>query len=293
MKLLTIDSRDHAGRPGVLLDDSHILDLGAAPDTLSESHWVPHSVVSVLAAGGDGLDRLQTLVRKVEALSAADRDRLIEDGVVLPFATTALLAPVRRPGLILVADPDRQTEFIKSPNTAVGNAVSIDIPTWLEATLVAHIMLAVVIDRPLFRGSTAEAEQAVAAYTLLVDLSCPAPGEDATAREWQTWLESKQFPGACPIGPALVTTDSLIDASSSIMAVEVNGVQVADRPAVSDHALIADCLARISNRYALRAGDLVGISSRESGLSVPLRVGDRVSIKLNDSMELSFAIQMR
>ena len=124
MKLLTIDSRDNAGRPGVMLDNSYILDLGAAPDTLAESHWVPHSVVSVLAAGGDGVDRLRELVLKVAAQPAAERARLIEDGVILPFATTKLLAPVRRPGLILIADPDDSTEFIKSPNTAVGNAAS-------------------------------------------------------------------------------------------------------------------------------------------------------------------------
>ena len=45
MKLLTIDSREVTGRPGVLLDSGDILDLAAAPSTLNESQWIPHSVV--------------------------------------------------------------------------------------------------------------------------------------------------------------------------------------------------------------------------------------------------------
>ena len=290
MKLLTIDSRDHAGRPGVLLDDAHILDLGAAPATLSESHWVPHSVVSVLAAGSDGLDRLRELVRKVEAQSAADRASLIDDGVVLPFETTALLAPVRRPGLILVADPVGQTEYIKSPNTAVGNATTITIPQWLEAGLIAQVMLAVVIDRPLYRGSVADAEQAIAAYTLLVDLSARAPVESAAVTEWQAWLATKQFPGSCPVGPALITADSLIDVAATTMAVTVNGVPVASGPPVPGHGVIADSLSRVSKRYALRAGDLVGICPPQGEFAIPLRVGDRVAVTLDASMELSFAV---
>ena len=51
MKLVTIDAREVAGRPGVLLEDGNILDLTAAPSTLSQSQWIPQSVVSILAAG--------------------------------------------------------------------------------------------------------------------------------------------------------------------------------------------------------------------------------------------------
>ena len=43
MKLVTIDAREVAGRPGVLLDGGVILDLSAAPGSLSVSQWVPHS----------------------------------------------------------------------------------------------------------------------------------------------------------------------------------------------------------------------------------------------------------
>ncbi len=92
MKLLTIDSREVTGRPGVLLDSGDILDLATAPSTLSESQWIPHSIVSVIAAGRDGLERVARLVAGAEQ---ADRQQLLEAGTLLPYSGTALLAPVR------------------------------------------------------------------------------------------------------------------------------------------------------------------------------------------------------
>ena len=131
-------------------------------------------------------------------------------------------------------------------------------------------MLAVDIDRPLYRASLAEAEQSTAAYTLLVDLSRKAPVDSAAAAEWQTWLATKQFPGSCPVA--------------------VNDVSVASGPLLVDRESIAASLARVSKRYALRAGDLVGICPPRSEFAVRLRVGDHVKISLNASMQLSFDI---
>ena len=54
MKLVTIEAREVAGRPGVLLDGGVILDLSAAPGSLSASQWVPQSTISILAAGERG-----------------------------------------------------------------------------------------------------------------------------------------------------------------------------------------------------------------------------------------------
>jgi len=116
MKLLTIDSREVTGRPGVLLDNGDILDLVAAPSTLSESQWIPHSVVSVIAAGRSGLERVRQLVASAER---EDRQRLLQNGILLPYSGTALMAPIRRPGLVLIVD-SHASSYIKSPNSAVG-----------------------------------------------------------------------------------------------------------------------------------------------------------------------------
>ncbi|MDH3978679.1 MAG: hypothetical protein OEU86_09195, partial [Gammaproteobacteria bacterium] len=67
MKLLTIDSREVAGRPGVLLDSGDILDLAVAPTTLSESQWIPQSVISVIAAGDSGYEGVNRLIAAVDS----------------------------------------------------------------------------------------------------------------------------------------------------------------------------------------------------------------------------------
>ncbi|MDP6673501.1 MAG: hypothetical protein QGH93_01440, partial [Gammaproteobacteria bacterium] len=128
MKLLTIDSREVTGRPGVLLDSGDILDLAAAPSSLSEAQWIPHSVVSVIASGRNGLERIQRLVAVAER---SDRQRLLQDGALLPYSGTALLAPVRRPGLVLIVDSN-ESSYIKSPNAAVGPGATVTIP-WPDA----------------------------------------------------------------------------------------------------------------------------------------------------------------
>ena len=84
MQLVTIDAREVAGRPGVLLDSGDILDLTAAPVTLAESQWIPQSVVSILVAGEEGREHAMRLVRAVENATAAEISEMRDRGVLLP-----------------------------------------------------------------------------------------------------------------------------------------------------------------------------------------------------------------
>jgi hypothetical protein len=284
MRLLTMDGRDNAGRPGVLLESGEILDLAAAPSTLSEAHWVPQSVVSILAAGESGLERVAELVDAVELRAGRDHQALLDERVVLPFATTALLAPIRRPGLILIAAPTGGAAYMKSPNTAIGHAAKINVAGGRhDSEVTAEIMLAAVIGRSLYRGVPREAAQAVAAYTVLVDLSRAAPGVDEAMPEW---LAARQFPGACPLGPALITANSLDELEAVRLAIAVNGVPASTVSPVPGSASVAEVIAGLSASYGLRAGDLVGIRPRSAGATLTLRPGDRLAVRLDDAMEL-------
>ena len=89
MKLVTIEAREVAGRPGVLLDGGVILDLSAAPGSLSASQWVPQSTISILAAGERGLAHAESLI----SLADEHEERLREDGALLKLTATALMAP--------------------------------------------------------------------------------------------------------------------------------------------------------------------------------------------------------
>lgn len=282
MKLLTIDCREIGGRPGVMLGDDDILDLAAAPSTLNQAQWIPYSVVSVLAAGQDGLDRVEALV---QAANDSDREQLRRDGVLMPAAGTALLPPVRRPGLLLVVDDGGNT-YIKSPNTAVGSAATVDAPWIDDAPLLCSGMLAVVMGRPFYRANADEAGGAIAGYTLALDLSSTSDDN------WQSYVESKQFPGASPMGPAIVTHDEFGDPNAGELRLSLNGVDVVSGSAYQHEAGIPARLAALSQRYSFRPGDVVcfepspGTAMRDSRL----HVGDVIQFRLGGMMSLDVTI---
>jgi len=288
MKLLTIDSREVTGRPGVLLENGDILDLATAPTTLSESQWIPHSVVSVIAAGRNGLERVARLVASAEQ---ADRQSLLQNGTLLPYAGTALLAPVRRPGLLLIVDlPD--SSYVKSPNAAVGNGATVTIP-WPDVdTLWASPMLVLVLGRSIFKASKAEAADAIAGYTLLIDLCGQAPGQADDVTAWRRQIELSQFPGACPIGPTIVTHDEFGDPAGAVANVCINDVEVSSGLLWPDDVDASELLSGLSRRYAFRPGDLVAIapSANDTGARRKLRPGDRFSVAYPDMIELDVTI---
>ena len=289
MKLLTIDSREVTGRPGVLLDSGDILDLAAAPSSLSEAQWIPHSVVSVIASGRNGLERIQRLVAVAER---SDRQRLLQDGALLPYSGTALLAPVRRPGLVLIVDSN-ESSYIKSPNAAVGPGATVTIP-WPDADVLwGTPMLACVIGRSFFKATEEEAADAIAGYTLLIDLCVLKPAAEESSTAWRKHLDSKQFPGACPIGPTIVTRDEFRDPSGATASVQINDVEVGSGPLWPGDENVGRLLSGLSQRYGFRPGDLIALepSADSVGASRKLRPGDRFSVTYPEVIELDVTIE--
>jgi 2-keto-4-pentenoate hydratase/2-oxohepta-3-ene-1,7-dioic acid hydratase in catechol pathway len=292
MKLLTIDSREVTGRPGVLLSSGEILDLAASPSSLSESQWIPYSIVSILAAGTGGLEHVDRLVRAAEDAVGPQRERLNSRGVLLPFPGTELMAPIRRPGLVLVVDSELNG-YIKSPNTAVGHGASVAVPWAGHSAVLASGMLAVVIGRSIFQANADEAEQAISGYTLMLDLSIRHPGNTATLPDWQQYIESKQFPGSAPIGPVIITKDEIQDPGTLEATALINGVDVATGRLYAAALDIPSLLAELSQRYAFRPGDLIALEPPdEPGPGGPrvLQPGDKYSLRLVDMTELEVRI---
>ncbi|MGI9342733.1 MAG: fumarylacetoacetate hydrolase family protein [Gammaproteobacteria bacterium] len=285
MKLLTIDCREIGGRPGGVLPNGDIVDLTAAPSTMGQASWIPHSVVSVLAAGQDGIGKTAALLEAVAASSPTRYEELRRAGVVLPFDGTVLLPPVRRPGLVLVTEEDGRN-FIKSPNTAVGSGAAVDVPWQDDSPFECSGMLAAVIGRPLYRADSGAAAKAIAGYTLLLDLSA------ARTDDWRRYIESKQFPGACPMGPAIVTGEEFGDPSERTMRLALNGVEVAAALTYAGAERMQERLADLSQRYSLRPGDLVGFGSPtgDSRRNCRLHRGDALALSIDDVMTLEISI---
>ena len=302
MKLVTIDAREVAGRPGVLLDSGDILDLTAAPVTLAESQWIPQSVVSILVAGDKGREHAMRLVRAAENATAAEESKMRDTGVLLPFSGTALMAPVRRPGLVLISAPAGNgagepdpVAFIKGPNTVVGPAALVRPPWNGKDQVVAMGMLAAVLGKPLYQASSAEAAAAVAAYTLIIDLSLlpPAATDLTVAEGWRRYIDSKQFPGACPMGPAMVTVDAMPPPEQVSASMRINDVLVSEDSVWPTADSAAELLAALSGRFGFRPGDTVALGpagSTACSQGVALMAGDTFSVALDGIMSLSVEI---
>ncbi|MEO8443809.1 MAG: fumarylacetoacetate hydrolase family protein [Gammaproteobacteria bacterium] len=284
MRLVTLDSREVGGRPGIALPSGEILDLAAAPSGLTAAQWRPHSVVSVLAEGEEGAARVARLVEEHDRASESQRQEWRQSGRLLPGQGTRLMPPIRRPGLLLmVTDAGGQVSYVKNPNSAAGPDASIAMPAGADQPLYMLAMVGIVLGRPLFRGTPVQAERAIAALTLVGDLGT-APGKPGAS---QDWAASRQFPGASVIGPALLTVDELRAPAAAQVQLRVNGRPVGAGSSMPDIRRAAALVAELSSRYAFRPGDVVGITAGIPEFELP--AASRVSMTLGSLLQLDFA----
>lgn len=132
--------------------------------------------------------------------------------------STADLAPVvTRPGKIFCVGlnyrthilemgrqlPEHPTLFAKFAEALIGPNDPIELDP-ASSAVDWEAELAVVIGSPVRRADPAEAEQAIAGFAVL---------NDVTMRDWQyrtvEWLQGKTFESTTPLGPCLVTPDEL------------------------------------------------------------------------------------
>lgn len=149
--------------------------------------------------------------------------------------------------------PEHPTLFAKFADALIGPTDPIELDPSSEA-VDWEAELAVVIGSPIRRASAAEAEQAIAGFAVL---------NDVTMRDWQyrtlQWLQGKTFDATTPFGPYLVTPDELPGGTRPALALEcaVNGeqVQVADTSdLVFDPVALIQYISRITT---LRPGDVI------------------------------------
>ena len=115
---------------------------------------------------------------------------------------------------------DIPTGFAKLRSSLVPDGASVVRPPDLQ-TLDYEVEVAAVIGRRIERISETDARDAVFGYTVFNDLS---------AREWQfremenhMILVGKNFPGAGPIGPWILTAESVSDPGNFELELRVNG----------------------------------------------------------------------
>lgn len=201
-------------------------------------------------------------------------------------------APVARPGAVYCiglnyaahareggSEPPKEIiVFLKPSNTVVGPDDDVSLPPRTD-TVDWEAELAVVIGRRSWQLPDADAgRSAIAGYTVANDLS---------ERTWQLtrsggqWSKGKGAPGFCPLGPWLVTPDS-VDPSDLRIHSTVNGDPRQDSRTSDMIFDVGRIVADLSEHTVLEPGDVILTGTPEgvavSGRFPYLKDGDVVEV---------------
>ncbi|WP_169945443.1 fumarylacetoacetate hydrolase family protein [Microbispora sp. H11081] len=186
MKLATL--RVDGSTRAVRLDGDRLVDLGAADlgELLARDDWAAGAAAegAVASYSVEGADFAPVVPRpsKVVCVGLNYKNHIQEMGRDLP---------------------EHPTLFAKFADCLIGAADDIERPEE-TAEFDWEVELAVVIGKRVRRARGAEAEAAIAGFTVLNDITC---------RDWQfrtrEWLQGKMWDSSTPVGPYLVTPDEL------------------------------------------------------------------------------------
>jgi acylpyruvate hydrolase len=202
-----------------------------------------------------------------EMLASGDEGpgRQREGAALVPVAEADFAPVVPRPGKVICVGlnyrehiletgrelPAYPTLFAKFADTLTGARDDLVLPSVSEK-IDWEVELGVIIGRPVYRATAAEAAAAIAGYTVVNDVSM---------RDWQSrtlqWLQGKMFERTTPVGPYLVTAAEAGDAADLEVRCEVDGV-VMQQSRTSDLLFgPADIVAYASQAITLKPGDLI------------------------------------
>ncbi len=148
--------------------------------------------------------------------------------------------------------PDYPTLFAKFADTLIGAHDDVLVPLPAQGGVDWEAELAVVVGATLTRADEGSAARAIAGYTIANDVSM---------RDWQhrtsQWLQGKAWDASTPVGPVVVTPDSIDPAAGLTVHCEVDGVA---RQSGNTRQLVFGApalLSYISAFTTLRPGDLI------------------------------------
>jgi 2-keto-4-pentenoate hydratase/2-oxohepta-3-ene-1,7-dioic acid hydratase in catechol pathway len=312
VQLVTFTSVSSPGpRPGALVDDE-VFDLSGAGIVVNEE-WRHGSLLDVLRAGESALSLTRRAVDLVAEDSRGVRDRLREHGHLQPLSETTLLAPIPNPQLVVCAasnygshsremsgkPPSEPPFFIKASACIVGPGHPIVLPPEAPDMVDYEGELCVIIGRPAYRVSEAEALDCVAGYCCGNDVSARdwvprlhAWRQDPTAQQYESFLDPgtlnirfKSFPTFMPAGPVLVTSDEIPDPQDLRIRTVVNDQVLQDTSTEDMTYGVARLIAHYSRYLTLAPGDMIATGS-PPGVGIArnppifLRTGDTVTVEI-------------
>jgi 2-keto-4-pentenoate hydratase/2-oxohepta-3-ene-1,7-dioic acid hydratase in catechol pathway len=291
-------SDDNGDRPGALLGDE-LLDLRSAFGCLHVDSLLPPSLTGILVVGEECLAAIDRMVKGLLDGPESVRVQLRDCNALVPYDQDHVDAPFPGTGLIVCSGhtyaahaqemkssrPEHMAGFIKNSNAVVGTGKPIVLPARHPDMVDFEGEFCVVIGRPCHDVSADEAQDYVAGYLLINDISARDWVAEARATGNMFFNElGKQFPTFCPMGPCLVTADEIIDANDVHFKTMVNEVVMQSASTRDLSFSISEIVSFWSRWYRFQPGDVITTGSPPgvgAGRNPPvyLKPGDRVTVE--------------
>jgi 2-keto-4-pentenoate hydratase/2-oxohepta-3-ene-1,7-dioic acid hydratase in catechol pathway len=256
MKLVTYSPIASSGkpRPGILLEDKRIAEATGFG-----------SMLEIIQGGGAAMEKLKALAAK--------------PGTTVNMTDVKLLAPIPRPTknvfcvgwnyLEHFEEGARKLEekrelpkhpvFFSKAVTAVNDPTgTIPYDPAISTSLDWEVELGVIIGPGGKNIAEADAMKHVFGYTVINDVSW----RDMQRRHGGQWHKGKSFDGTCPMGPVIVTADSL-DHTDLKVECRVNGVTKQSSSTKFMYFKVPRLIAELSLGMTLEPGDILSSGTPE------------------------------
>ena len=284
-------------------EDTRVIPLDQAAEAYSQSLGVE----LLLPTTSNLLDLLPPDGGSLTAVSALSDwllgDDAARDELAIPIEEVELLTPIENPSKILLlagnyaahvierggTTAERQETFpyvfMKPPSTTLTHpGAPVVIPKVSPNHIDWECELGVVIGRACKNVDEADALSYVAGYTVVNDITdrkfMPNPGRKPRERDkFFDWLHGKWHDTFCPVGPCILSAESVGDPQNFPVRLTVNGELKQNGSTGQMVFPVAAVIAFLSNFVTLEPGDIISTGTPSgvgSATGTYLKPGDVV-----------------
>jgi 2-keto-4-pentenoate hydratase/2-oxohepta-3-ene-1,7-dioic acid hydratase in catechol pathway len=249
-------------RPGLVIDGKRIVDIPAAlgPDDDTST------MLGLIRAGAPMLERLRELASRPAVGSLALGDVKLHAPIPRPLKNVFCVGwnylPHFEEGAKKLQDdrklPEWPVFFSKATTTVTGPYDTVPFHAHVSSQCDWEVELGVVIGPGGRDISQDDAMRHVWGYTVINDVSW----RDLQRRHGGQWHKGKSLDGSCPMGPWIVTADS-VDHSNLAVSCRVNGVTKQESNTRHMYFKVPRLIADLSAGTTLEAGDVISTGTPE------------------------------
>ncbi len=256
-------------KPAVLAADSSLRDLSAHIADFVGEHLAPPVLAALARLDPLQLPRIDSAVRIGSCV--AGTTNFVAIGLNYHDHAREVKAE----------PPSEPILFNKAPSCIVGANDELMLPAGSQTTD-WEVELAVVINRDCSEVPKAHALDFVAGYCICHDVS----ERKSQIERGGQWVKGKSFRTFGPLGPWLVTPDSVPDIHAARLWLDVNDERMQDGNTNQMIFPVAEIVSYVSQFMLLRAGDVITTGTPKGvGLSRKppryLEAGDRVRLSID------------